>query len=133
MDGIHLFQILKYTCPPSGFCQLCFVVNSDVEGTYRLVKSESLFVPAKFLSGVQVEAILWSTIYDDKAETKPRDKKEKHPVIEIVDGKGEEAAENEFPLQSTSTLYQGPHHCQRVPLQQNLQHFGIFLFWFCNT
>ena len=42
------------------FCQLCFQVNA---GTYRLVKSERLLVPAKFLSGVQVQAVLSSMIY----------------------------------------------------------------------
>ena len=53
MDGVHLFQILKYYFRSTLTCS----------GTYRLVKSERLLVPAKFLSCVQVQAVLSSMIY----------------------------------------------------------------------
>ena len=66
-----------------------------------------------------------------QAEAHPIIKIENYLVVEIVYGKCEKATEDELPSQATSTLHQGPHHRQRIPLHQNLEHFGtIFILCF---
>ena len=52
MDGVHLLQI------GTQWHLLRFWWITSSSGAYRLVESESLLIPAKFLSGVQVQAVL---------------------------------------------------------------------------